>query len=62
MAYAKLQQRKKKESKRLRGEREPAWQEAILLLTHWTKDDLAFFMVLEQVLCEWMKEVLECWL
>ena len=42
-------------------EREPAWQEAILLLMRWTKDDLAFFMVLEQVLRELMKEVLECW-
>ena len=27
-------------------EREPAWQEAILLLVHWTKDDLALLMVL----------------
>ena len=26
-----------------------------------TKDDLAFLMVLEQVLRDWMKEVLECW-
>ena len=34
-------------------EREPAWQEAILLLMHWTKDDLAFIMALEQVLREW---------
>ena len=42
-------------------EREPAWQEAILLLMRWTKDDLAFFMVLEQVLRDWMEEVLECW-
>ena len=42
-------------------EREPAWQEAILLLMRWTKDDLAFLMVLGQVLCDWMKEVLECW-
>ena len=42
-------------------EREPAWQEAILLLMRWTKDDLAFSMVLEQVLRDWMKEVLECW-
>ena len=42
-------------------EREPAWQEAIFLLMHWTKDDLAFFMVLEQVLRDWMKDVLECW-
>ena len=42
-------------------EREPAWQEAILLLMRWTKDDLAFLMVLEQVLRDWMKEVLECW-
>ena len=42
-------------------EREPAWQEAILLLMRWTKYDLAFFMVLEQVLRDWMKEVLECW-
>ena len=33
-------------------EREPAWQEAILLLMRWTKDDLAFLMVLEQVLRE----------
>ena len=41
-------------------EREPAWQEAILLLMRWTKDDLAFLMVLEQVLREWMKEVLGC--
>ena len=41
-------------------EREPAWQEAILLLMCWTKDDLAFFIVLEQVLRDWMKEVLEC--
>ena len=36
-------------------EREPAWQEAILLLMRWTKDDLAFFMALEQMLHEWMK-------
>ena len=42
-------------------EREPAWQEAIFLLMRWTKDDLAFLMVLEQVLRDWMKEVLECW-
>ena len=42
-------------------EREPAWQEAILLLMRWTKDDLAFLMVLEQVLRDWMKEVLDCW-
>ena len=42
-------------------EREPAWQEAILLLMRWTKDELAFFMVLEQVLRDWMKEALECW-
>ena len=42
-------------------EREPAWEEAILLLMRWTKDDLAFLMVLEQVLRDWMKEVLECW-
>ena len=42
-------------------ERKPAWQEAILLLMRWTKDDLAFLMVLEQVLRELMKEVLECW-
>ena len=41
-------------------EREPAWQEAILLLMRWTKYDLAFLMVLEQVLREWIKEVLEC--
>ena len=41
-------------------EREPAWQEAILLLMRLTKDDLAFFMVVEQVLREWMKEDLEC--
>ena len=26
-------------------EREPVWQEAILLLMRWKKDDLAFFMV-----------------
>ena len=39
-------------------EREPAWQEAILLLMRWTKDDLVFFMALEQMLREWMKEVL----
>ena len=26
-----------------------------------TKDDLAFLMVLEQILHEWMKEVLELW-
>ena len=25
------------------------------------KDDLAFLMVLEQVLRDWLKEVLECW-
>ena len=31
-------------------EREPAWHEAILLLIRWTKDDLALFMVLEQML------------
>ena len=43
-------------------ERKPAWQEAILLFMRWTKDDLAFFMVLEQLLCDWMKEVLECWI
>ena len=42
-------------------EREPAWQEAILLLMRWTKDDLVFLMVLEQVLRELMKEVVECW-
>ena len=42
-------------------EREPAWQEAILLLMHLKKDDLAFLTVLEQVLRDWMKEVLECW-
>ena len=36
-------------------EREPAWQEAILLLMRWTKDDLAFFMALEQVFREWVK-------
>ena len=42
-------------------EREPVWQEAILLLMRWTKDDLVFLMVLEQVLRELMKEVLECW-
>ena len=42
-------------------EREPLWQEAILLLMRWTKDDLAFLMVLEQVFRELMKEVLECW-
>ena len=42
-------------------EPEPAWQEAILLLMRWTKDDLAFLMVLEQVLRDWMKEVLESW-
>ena len=42
-------------------EREPAWQEAILLLMRWTKDALAFLMVFEQVLRDWMKEVLECW-
>ena len=40
-------------------EREPAWQEAILLLMRWTKDDFAILMVLEQILREWMKEVLE---
>ena len=39
-------------------EREPAWQEAIFLLMRWTKDDLAFLMALEQVLPDWMKEVL----
>ena len=33
-------------------EREQAWQEAILLLMRSTKDDLAFLMVLEQVLRE----------
>ena len=38
-------------------EREPAWQEAILLLMRWKKDDLAFFMVLEQILREWMKRL-----
>ena len=43
------------------NEREPARQEAILLLMSWTKDDLAFLMVLEQVLRDWMKEVFECW-
>ena len=42
-------------------EREPAWQKVILSLMRWTKDDLAFFMVLEQVLRELMKEALECW-
>ena len=26
-------------------EQETAWQEAILLLTPWTKDDLAFFVM-----------------
>ena len=33
-------------------EQEPAWQEAISLLMLWTKYDLAFLMVLEQVLRE----------
>ena len=42
-------------------EREPAWQEAILLLMRWTKDDFAFLMVLEKMLRKLMKEVLECW-
>ena len=42
-------------------EREPVWQEVILILMRWTKYDLAFLMVLEQVLRELMKEVLECW-
>ena len=42
-------------------EPEPAWREAILLLMRWKKDDMAFFMVLEQMLREWMQEVLECW-
>ena len=42
-------------------EQEPAWQEAILLLMHWTKNDFAFSMVLEQMLRELMKEVLKCW-
>ena len=42
-------------------EREPAWRETILLLMRWTKDDLAFFMVWEQILCAWVKEALECW-
>ena len=37
-------------------EREAAWQEAILLLMRWTRDDLAFLMVLEQMLHEWMKK------
>ena len=32
--------------------REPAWQEAILLLMCWTKDDLAIFMGLEKILHE----------
>ena len=41
--------------------REPVWQEAILLLMRWTKVDLAFLMVLEQVLRDWIKEVLESW-
>ena len=36
-------------------EREPAWQEAIMLLMRWTKDDLAFLMVLEQMLRELTK-------
>ena len=36
-------------------EREPAWQEASLLLMRWKKDELAFFMVLEQMLREWME-------
>ena len=40
-------------------EPEPAWREAILLLMRWKKDDMEFFMVLEQMLREWMKEVLE---
>ena len=31
------------------------------LLMRWTKDDLAILMVLEQMLHEWIKEVLECW-
>ena len=31
-------------------EREPTWQEATLLLMRWTKDDLAFLVVLEQML------------
>ena len=42
-------------------EREPAWQEAIFLLMRWKKDDLAFLMVSEQALREWMNEVPECW-
>ena len=42
-------------------ERDPAWQEAILLLMHWPEYVLAIFMVLEQLLREWMKEVLESW-
>ena len=42
-------------------EREPVWLEAILLLMLWAEDNLAFLMVLERVLLEWMKEVLECW-
>ena len=41
-------------------ERVPALQEAILLLMRWTKDDLVFFVVLAQMLREWMKQGLEC--
>ena len=36
-------------------------KEARLFLMRWTKDDLAFLMVLEQILLQWMKEVLDCW-
>ena len=41
-------------------EREPASQEGILLLMRWINDDWAFWMVLEQMLRELMKKVVEC--
>ena len=37
-------------------EREPAWEEPILLLMRWTKDDLEFSCGFSQMLHEWMKE------
>ena len=43
-------------------EREQAWQEAVLLWMYWTKDDLGFLIVSEQVLLELRNEIFECWL
>ena len=43
------------------NEREPAWQEAILLLMPWTIYDVAIWMVLEEMLLARVKDALECW-